>query len=471
MNGLFASGTRQVCEQLAMINNRNGTNNIFTFPPSDLNVLFSIILRNMLLLINIFKCNKKLYKVQTRFINSMSSQKPFANPLMLVLAIIMLALIAPSSLAFNLSDDFAVDSLGDYTTSGAQWVSAFNVTTLSSGSPFNSSHVLYNLENITASTNISAIFSYVEAIGGDNFVGGVAKAESTIVSSETRTSGYGCAIRQLTGSYSIDTVNLILALGNSVPLGEVAEGNKYKMVMQWQPAGANEIKCKIWKFDDPEPPTWNLTITGFAPPFVAGEKFGFVNDGGSDIHLHFIGYNLSSFPENISCTPDWTCNGYDAGTCLINDTNTAMCNSVTDANVCGENYTGDFTEFDNQTSACDFCTPNFLCDGYSDTCIGDELACNSVNDPNLCFSTTNLSSDDYNGTFTEFTPLTCRISEEDNQAISGMLGLLLALIVFGGLLMPKASASAKETGRAFGSKTVAIVATALLVVTILFVLL
>jgi hypothetical protein len=45
------------------------------------------------------------------------------------------------------------------------------------------------------------------------------------------------------------------------------------------------------------------------------------------------------------CTPDWSCNGY--GTCLINSTQN--CNSVTDLNVCGEIYSGDYSEFTSQS--------------------------------------------------------------------------------------------------------------------------
>jgi hypothetical protein len=42
----------------------------------------------------------------------------------------------------------------------------------------------------------------------------------------------------------------------------------------------------------------------------------------------------------INCTPDWNCNGWDS---CINGTQT--CNSVSDLNVCGKTYMGNYSEF------------------------------------------------------------------------------------------------------------------------------
>jgi hypothetical protein len=58
----------------------------------------------------------------------------------------------------------------------------------------------------------------------------------------------------------------------------------------------------------------------------------------------------ASLPEE-ACTPNWSCSGYD--TCLIN--NTQFCNATYDNNVCGENYSGDFSEFEPQV--CDGSSP------------------------------------------------------------------------------------------------------------------
>jgi hypothetical protein len=50
------------------------------------------------------------------------------------------------------------------------------------------------------------------------------------------------------------------------------------------------------------------------------------------------------------CIPAWVCSGYDA--CFANDTQ--ACNAVTDTNVCGEAYGGDYSEFPAQS--CNYCT-------------------------------------------------------------------------------------------------------------------
>lgn len=48
---------------------------------------------------------------------------------------------------------------------------------------------------------------------------------------------------------------------------------------------------------------------------------------------------------NLSCVNTWNCNGYSS--CLIN--NTQNCNSTIDLNSCGNNYTGDYSEFTPQS--------------------------------------------------------------------------------------------------------------------------
>jgi hypothetical protein len=108
------------------------------------------------------------------------------------------------------------------------------------------------------------------------------------------------------------------------------------------------------------------------------------------------------------CVEDWICDGYDTATCLLNDTSTASCNSVYDNTSCGTSYTGDYTEFTNQTDVCDYCTPSWNCTGY-DECIepAAEVMCNSVNDTNGCYAITNLTADNYTGDYTEFTNQTC----------------------------------------------------------------
>lgn len=61
---------------------------------------------------------------------------------------------------------------------------------------------------------------------------------------------------------------------------------------------------------------------------------------GRDILTDTYGWSITD-GGLAPCTPDWTCNGY--GACLFN--NTKECNSVTDLNICGDTYLGDYSEF------------------------------------------------------------------------------------------------------------------------------
>ena len=103
------------------------------------------------------------------------------------------------------------------------------------------------------------------------------------------------------------------------------------------------------------------------------------------------------------CNSNWVCDGYDAPVCLIDDTTTQDCNSVTDTS-CGETYVGNYSEFVNDTGVCDYCTPSWSCDGYfNGTCIivngtgSSTYSCDSVADNNSCYATTLLPSDQFQG--------------------------------------------------------------------------
>lgn len=64
-------------------------------------------------------------------------------------------------------------------------------------------------------------------------------------------------------------------------------------------------------------------------------------------------YNYRSNTTSCDfCTPDWSCNGYDS--CMVNDTQN--CNAVEDLNTCGDVYGGDYSEF--TPAGCNYCTLN-----------------------------------------------------------------------------------------------------------------
>ena len=138
-----------------------------------------------------------------------------------------------------------------------------------------------------------------------------------------------------------------------------------------------------------------IKAVGFFPPDIITRN---END---PAHIELYNFGVPYDP----CVSNWVCIGYDTPVCLLNDTTTAMCNSVNDTNVCGDPYTGDYTEFANQTGVCDYCTPIFSCSEFNSTCLINDTStneCLSINDSNSCYSITNLTTDLYNGSLSDF---------------------------------------------------------------------
>ncbi len=108
------------------------------------------------------------------------------------------------------------------------------------------------------------------------------------------------------------------------------------------------------------------------------------------------------------CLPNWNCTGY--GNCSSDDQ--IYCNNVEDTKGCylqtnlsADLYTGNYTEF--VTQQCDFCLPEWSCLGYGECGLNDTNYCNNVTDNNSCYAQTNVSSDLYDGNYTEFTVQQC----------------------------------------------------------------
>ena len=107
------------------------------------------------------------------------------------------------------------------------------------------------------------------------------------------------------------------------------------------------------------------------------------------------------------CVSGWVCSGYDVAVCDNSDVSFAECNATIESIACGNTYLGDYSEFPDLEGVCDYCTPVWSCDTYSegacdvindtrnDTCIG-------VNDANGCYLQTFLPTDNYGGNYTEF---------------------------------------------------------------------
>jgi hypothetical protein len=116
-----------------------------------------------------------------------------------------------------------------------------------------------------------------------------------------------------------------------------------------------------------------------------------------------FGGNLSDFNEPcIECVPNWICSGWDV--CQTDDIQ--PCNEATDTNMCGEQYGGNFSEF--EPDVCDFCAPAWNCSEFGD-CEGVVLSCNEVNDTHNCFAQTQLPSDSFTGLLGDYNGV-CQIT-------------------------------------------------------------
>lgn len=96
------------------------------------------------------------------------------------------------------------------------------------------------------------------------------------------------------------------------------------------------------------------------------------------------------------CIEQWT---EKTTACSTADTKTKY---YSDTNNCG---TKNNLPTDNGTiTICNYCTPQWNCTTYGE-CINGTATCTHANDTNNCYAQTQLSSDTYNGTYTEFTKI------------------------------------------------------------------
>ncbi len=127
------------------------------------------------------------------------------------------------------------------------------------------------------------------------------------------------------------------------------------------------------------------------------------------------------------CTPSWT--ETNGSSCGKDDIITA---TFRDANNCYETtgLQSDNNKPQNRTYSCDYCTPSFVCGGYSDCSGNNQKTCVQANDMNNCYSQTELSSDSYSGDYSEFTASCAYDTEKPsvNSAIAAGIGNTLTVM-------------------------------------------
>ncbi|MBI2143197.1 hypothetical protein HYU20_02545 [Candidatus Woesearchaeota archaeon] len=98
------------------------------------------------------------------------------------------------------------------------------------------------------------------------------------------------------------------------------------------------------------------------------------------------------------CKPLWQ---ETNGSCGKDDKITAAYN---DANGCyaATGLQSDNNKPANKTHTCDYCTPSFSCSGYGDCTEDNKKACTQASDSNSCYGKTGLASDNYTGSYSEF---------------------------------------------------------------------
>ncbi len=114
------------------------------------------------------------------------------------------------------------------------------------------------------------------------------------------------------------------------------------------------------------------------------------------------------------CKPLWL---ETNGSCRNDDKITS---AYSDANNChaATGLQSDNNKPANKTYACDYCTPSFSCSGYGDCGEDNKKACTQVNDSNSCYGKTGLASDNYTGSYSEFSA-SCAFDSE-SPAISNV---------------------------------------------------
>lgn len=126
---------------------------------------------------------------------------------------------------------------------------------------------------------------------------------------------------------------------------------------------------------------------------------------GFDFENVWIWNETTQFPDLRifqTCVENWVCLNYSE--CMVGDI--SVCNQVNDINDCDTNYTGDYTEFGNQS--CDYCTPDFVCSNYGSCNVSDLSPCDEVTDNNVC-------GENYTGDYLEFSAQACNYCSSDFQ--------------------------------------------------------
>lgn len=344
------------------------------------------------------------------------------NPFIILIAVL---LILPTTLAW--SDDFSTNTSANYSEQvGAVFSTGY--MTLYEPELFDP----YTFLDAYAMPKYDENSSLIDYINGENVTtlfkplggiyAGVCVKAGPIEGSDVYAGGY-CAVHR--GS---DNKLWFLNAGEedvtSGSCGTMSVGSVYWIKARY--TGTN-FQAKFWLNGTAEPASWCIDETYSAATYNGPSEF-FISmfTQGADAEYYYFEYTGYG---SIPCVPDWSCDGYGTPVCYPDDTSNASCNSVTDLNVCGESYTGDYSEFPDQVGVCDYCTPSWSCSSYDDCTPENVLPCLNVTDANACGEpfTGNLTVYDDS---CEYNQITGSVTAKVENAINMVVALFLAMVVF-----------------------------------------
>lgn len=132
-------------------------------------------------------------------------------------------------------------------------------------------------------------------------------------------------------------------------------------------------------------------IQGFMP-WITASNLGYIDEvryGNVTLNSKYANdtyYNMQSFNgygmlglTESNCVSDWECSDYDALNCTIE--NETACLNVTDSNNCGEEFSGNLTDYN---IPCIFCESLWNCTGYLECGVNNQSNCTDVEDLNNC---------------------------------------------------------------------------------------
>ena len=125
--------------------------------------------------------------------------------------------------------------------------------------------------------------------------------------------------------------------------------------------------------------------------WVAFSLDGYLDFGGFEFPLDANNY-LDDIKIYDNCTPEWYCSDCYGGSCL----------EVTDNQSCGT-FEPELSLYDGEC-----CNPDYVCDGYDSCDIDDFADCNSVFDNGGC-------GENYSGNYSEYSSQVCNYCDSDVQ--------------------------------------------------------